>query len=189
MCSAESIAWFAVRGHSIHTHTPHTSQHHTHLHSWSHLDVMLTGGPVVFPGVYGGCPSPAPPPCSCCCPLVVVEAPQGQEGRGTARGHPQELDNRGAHNVVCMYCQWVVEGRGRGGGRNSRIFRKSTYRLLLWLIYVYNSEIQTLWFLNLLIRQVSKGIMVGSRLPAEPSTIYGGSNSSACSPKALICWW
>ena len=56
---------------------------------------------------------------------------------------------------------------------------------LLWLIYVYNSVIQTLWFTYLLIRQVSKRITVGS---SERSTIYGGSNSSACSPKALISW-
>ena len=72
-CALWSMAWFAVRGYS--THTPHTSQHHTHLRSWSHLDVMLTSGPVMFPGVGGGCLFPAPPPCSCCCPLAVVEAP------------------------------------------------------------------------------------------------------------------
>ena len=33
-------------------------------------------------------------------------------------------------------------------------------RILLRLIYVYNSVIQALWFLNLLIRQVAKRIMV-----------------------------
>ena len=38
--------------------------------------------------------------------------------------------------------------------------------ILLWLIYVYNSVIQILWFVNLLIRQVSKCITVGSSEPA-----------------------
>ncbi len=34
-------------------------------------------------------------------------------------------------------------------------------------------------------RQVSECVMVD---PAEPSTIYGGSNSSTCSLKVLMCW-
>ena len=74
------LAGEGARTQHTHTRTPHTSQHHTHLHSSSHLNVMLMGGPVVFPGVCGGCPSPAPPPCSCCSPLAVVEAPRVSGG-------------------------------------------------------------------------------------------------------------
>ena len=65
-------------------------------------------------------------------------------------------------------------------GRNAKVAVS-----LLWLIYAYNSVIQILWFVHLLIRQVSKRITVGS---SERSTISGGSNSSTCSPKALISW-
>ena len=76
-CTIKHIQTNSVGSHNVvcstrtqHTHThTHTSQHHTHLHSCFHLDMMLTGGPVVFPNVFGGCPSPAPPPCSCCCPF------------------------------------------------------------------------------------------------------------------------
>ena len=51
---------------------------------------------------------------------------------------------------------------------------------LLWLIYVCDDAIQSLWFLNLL-------ISVLRLVPAEASTIYGGSNNSVCSLKVLIC--
>ena len=45
--------------------------------------------------------------------------------------------------------------------------------ILLWLIKVYNCVIQTLWFVYLLIRQVCRSVL--RLVPAEPSTIYGGS--------------
>ena len=57
---------------------------------------------------------------------------------------------------------------------------------LLWLIYVYNGVVQTLWFVY-----ADKTKVYSKRMrlvPAEPSTICGGSNSSACNLKALICW-
>ena len=58
---AEFIARFAVYGNS--TPTLHTHHNTTHISvAGSHLDVMLTGGPTMFPGVCGGCPSPPPPP-------------------------------------------------------------------------------------------------------------------------------
>ena len=58
--------------------------------------------------------------------------------------------------------------------------------ILLWLIYVYRSVVQTLWFVSAdKTKKDSKCILL---VPAEPSTIYGESNSSTCSPKALICW-
>ena len=51
---------------------------------------------------------------------------------------------------------------------------------------IYDSVVQTLWFVFAdKTKQYSKRIWLVS---AEPSTIYGGSNSSACSPKVLICW-
>ena len=80
------------------SHCPLTQYtlHHTHLHSCSHLDVMLTGGPVVFPSVCGGCPSPAPPPAAAAVRWLWLRHLGCQEGGGTARGHPQELENRGA---------------------------------------------------------------------------------------------
>ena len=54
---------------------------------------------------------------------------------------------------------------------------------LLWLIYVYNSVLQTLWLASAdKTKKYSKRIRL---VPAESSTIYGGSNSSACSLKAL----
>ena len=57
---------------------------------------------------------------------------------------------------------------------------------LLWLTYVYNSVVQTLWLASAdKTNKYSKRIRL---VPAEPSTIYGGNNSSACSLKALICW-
>ena len=52
--------------------------------------------------------------------------------------------------------------------------------------YVYNSVVQTLWLASAdKTKKYSKRIRL---VPVEPSTIYGGSNSSACSLKALICW-
>ena len=57
---------------------------------------------------------------------------------------------------------------------------------LLWLIYVYNSVVQTLW-LTSADDKANKHWKLIWLVPAEPSTIYGGSNNSACSPKALIC--
>ena len=54
---------------------------------------------------------------------------------------------------------------------------------LLWLIYVYNSVVQTLWLASAdKTKKYSKHIRL---VPAEPSDFYGGSNSSACSLKAL----
>ena len=82
---------------------------------------MLTGGPVVFPVLAEAAPPLPLPPAAAAVRWLWLRHLGCQEGRGTARGHSQELDNRGAHNVVCMYCQWVVEGRGRGGGRTQRI--------------------------------------------------------------------
>ena len=55
----------------------------------------------------------------------------------------------------------------------------------LWFIFICNDVIQTLWFLNRLIRYyqgVFRFVLTVS------STSYGGSHSSACSLKALICW-
>ena len=57
---------------------------------------------------------------------------------------------------------------------------------LLWLIYVYNSVVQTLWLASA--DKTNKYWKCIGLVPAEASTIYGGSNSSACSLKALICW-
>ena len=67
-----------------------------------------------------------------------------------------------------------------------QIFAEYDDPILLWLIYVYNSVVQTLWLASAdKTKKYSKRIRL---VPAEPSTIYGGSNSSACSLKALICW-
>ena len=45
---------------------------------------------------------------------------------------------------------------------------------------------ETLWFVSAdKTKKYSKCIWL---VLAEPRTIFGGSNSSACSPKALICW-
>ena len=76
----ECIARFAVYGNS--TPTLHTHHNTTHISvAESHLDVMLMGGPSMFPHVCGGCPSPPPPPPPCCCcPLAVVEAPRVSGG-------------------------------------------------------------------------------------------------------------
>ena len=87
-CTIKHIQTNSVGSHNVvcstrtqHTHThTHTSQHHTHLHSCSHLDMMLMGGPVVFPGACGGCPSPAPPPAAAAVRLAVVEAPRVSGG-------------------------------------------------------------------------------------------------------------
>ena len=52
----------------------------THIYAgWSHLDVMLMGGPAMLPVSVGAAP-PLPSPCSCCCPLAVVEAPRVSGG-------------------------------------------------------------------------------------------------------------
>ena len=62
--------------------SPHPPSHHNTTHisvAGSHLDVILTGGPAMFSGVCGGCPSPPPLPC-CCCLLAVVEAPRVSGG-------------------------------------------------------------------------------------------------------------
>ena len=61
-------------------HPPTTLLTHDSTTHITIVAVMLTGGPVVFPSVCGGCPSPVPPPCSCCCPLAVVEAPRVSGG-------------------------------------------------------------------------------------------------------------
>ena len=64
-----------------------------------------------------------------------------------------------------------------------QIFAEYDDPILLWLIYVYNSVVQTLWLVSAdKTKKYSKRIWL---VPAEPSTIYGGSNSSACSLKAL----
>ena len=85
---AECIARFTVYGNS--TPTLHTHHNTTHISvAGSHLDVMLTGGPAMFPGVHGGCPSPpSPPPPCCCCPLAVVEAPRVSGGYGNTERPP-----------------------------------------------------------------------------------------------------
>ena len=50
-------------------------------------------------------------------------------------------------------------------------------------VYVYKSVLQTLWLASAdKTKKYSKRIWL---VPVEPSTIYGGSNSSACSLKAL----
>ena len=59
--------------------------------------------------------------------------------------------------------------------------------ILLWLIYVYNSVVQALWLASA-DDKTKKYLKRIQLIPAEPSTIYGGSNSSACSLKALIGW-
>ena len=61
-----------------------------------------------------------------------------------------------------------------------RIFEYSD-PILLWLIYVYNSVVQTLWFVS--VDKTKKYLKRMRLVPPESSTICGGSNSSACSPK------
>ena len=64
---------------------------------------------------------------------------------------------------------------------NVRIFGIMTQ--FCYGLYIYNSVVQTLWFVSAdKTEKDSKRIWL---VPAEPSTIYGGSNSSACSPKGL----
>ena len=53
---------------------------------------------------------------------------------------------------------------------------------LLWLIYIYNSVVQTLWFVSA--DKTSKYWKRIELIPAELSTIYGGSYSSTYSLKA-----
>ena len=64
----------------------------------------------------------------------------------------------------------------------SNTYSRNIRAILLWLIYMCIGVMQTLWFLNLLIRQAQSVFL----FPAEPSTVYGGSSSSACSIKALV---
>ena len=54
---------------------------------------------------------------------------------------------------------------------------------LLCLIYIYNSVVQTLWLASADFKTNKYWKCIGL-VPAEPSTIYGGSNSSAYSLKA-----
>ena len=78
------------------TPTLHTHLNTTHISvAGSYLDVMLTDGPAMFPGVCGGSPSPPLPPAAAVRWLWLRHL-ECQEGRGTPRGQPQELDDRGA---------------------------------------------------------------------------------------------
>ena len=56
----------------------------------------------------------------------------------------------------------------------------------IYRYYVYNSVVQTLWLASA--NKTKKDLKRIPLVPAEPSTIYGGSDTSACSLKALICW-
>ena len=60
----------------------------------------------------------------------------------------------------------------------SGIYAKST---MVYMCAI--SVVQTLWFLNQLLIQCQSVLQL---VPAETSTIYGGSNSSTCRLKALI---
>ena len=108
-----------------HTHTPHTSQHHTHLHRLVSLGWDVDGWSFHAPQCVWGLslPSLSPPLAAAAVHWLWLRQLGCQEGRGTPRGHPQQLDNRSRwniHNITGVSCQWGSGGKRGGRGKNTK---------------------------------------------------------------------